>query len=178
MKKQRNVVLFLVKFFTSYFLFFVIYSVYLNHNQERNTVYKCDQLTVVVAQNTKALIAWANYDIQILQHPEELSMQLILNGSYTARVIEGCNSASVIILFLAFIIAFKGSLMSTVIFGLIGSLIIYLINVGRIALLTILLYKYPNYQEYLHNLVFPAIIYGATFLLWVIWVNYISSIRK
>jgi exosortase family protein XrtF len=57
-----------------------------------------------------------NYETRVLQHEDEMSMKVILNGRYVARVIEGCNSVSIIILFLAFIVAFKGSLKKTLLF--------------------------------------------------------------
>ncbi|HIE44911.1 MAG TPA: exosortase family protein XrtF, partial [Flavobacteriaceae bacterium] len=95
-----------------------------------------------------------------------------------SRVIEGCNSVSIIILFIAFIIAFSGSFKSTIFFGFIGSLLIYSTNIFRIAVLSIGILLYPKQQEILHSLVFPAIIYGMVFLLWVIWVNKYSDFKK
>lgn len=118
------------------------------------------------------------YHIYTEQHDKELSIKLIVGDNYTARVIEGCNSVSIIILFLAFIIAFSGKLKATFLYGLIGSLLIYVINILRIILLSLLLYKYPQYQESLHLLVFPAIIYGFVFFLWIIWVRYFSNHKK
>ena len=177
MKKQRKVVLFLVKFFASYFLLFVIYSTYLQKSQVKEDFFKCDGVTVAVANQTVALLNVFGYTSNAIQHDKELSVKIIFNKIYTARVIEGCNSISIIILFLAFIIAFKGSIKATVIFGLLGSIFIYFINVSRIALLTVLLNKFPEAQEFLHNLVFPAIIYGATFLLWMLWVQKYSDYK-
>lgn len=178
MKKQSKVVLFLIKFFAGYFLLFVIYSFYLQQSQVKNESFQCDGLTVKVAHQTKAIISTLGYDIETAQHPSELSMKLILNKVYVARVIEGCNSFSVIALFLAFIVAFQGSLKNTILFGVLGSLIIYFTNIARIAVLTILLYEFPKAQTFLHNLVFPAIIYGMTFLLWLIWVQKLSYHKK
>ena len=178
MKRQRNIVLFLVKFFATYFLLFVMYSLYLQKTQKREAVFSCSPVTTMVAEQTEAVLTFFDYDAAHVQHEEEMSVKLLINGHYTARVIEGCNSFSIIILFLSFIIAFAGSLKATVVFGLLGSLLIYGINILRIAFLTVMLYKYPNHQEFLHNLVFPAIIYGATFLLWVIWVQKFSKYKK
>lgn len=107
-----------------------------------------------------------------------MSVKVLLNGHYTARVIEGCNSISILILFLAFVIAFPGSIKATILFGIVGSFIIYGVNILRIAFLTVMLYKYQDHQTLLHNLVFPAIIYGITFLLWVLWVHKFSNYKK
>jgi len=178
MKRQRNIVLFLVKFFATYFILFVIYSLYLQNTQERGDVFSCSPITTVVAEQTESVLTFFGYDAAHMQHEEEMSVKLLLNGHYTARVIEGCNSFSIIILFLSFIIAFPGRIKTTIIYGLLGSLFIYGINILRIAFLTVMLYKYPDEQEFLHNLLFPAIIYGATFLLWVIWVQKFSNYKK
>jgi exosortase family protein XrtF len=92
-----------------------------------------------------------------------------------ARIVEGCNAISVIILFIAFVIAFKGDFKKTVLFVLAGSILIHLLNVVRIALIAIALYHYPQHEHLLHGVIFPLIIYGIVFLLWVIWVNQFSS---
>jgi exosortase family protein XrtF len=118
------------------------------------------------------------YDAFIEQNEDELSMKFMLNGNYVSRIIEGCNSLSIIILFVSFIIAFSGSLKATVLFGLFGSVLIYFINILRIIALSILYYKFPKYEEYLHDLLFPAIIYGLIFILWITWVKFYSNINK
>jgi len=173
-KNNKLVIIFLVKFFISYFLLFSIYSAYLHKNQIKIPIFSCAPITEIVANNTKTVAKWFGYHIYTEQNKKELSIKLIVGGNYTARVIEGCNSVSVIILFLAFIIAFSGKLVATLLFGIIGSALIYSINILRIIALSLLLYKYPQYQEPLHTLIFPAVIYGFVFVLWVIWVRYFS----
>ena len=178
MKKQRKIVLFLVKFFATYFMLFVFYSFYLQKTQQKNTIFVCSPITATVAKQTETVLNWLGYKANHVQHDKEMSVKLLVNGNYTARVIEGCNSISIIILFLAFIIAFPGSFKATILFGFIGSALIYGINILRIAFLTLMLYKYPDEKVLLHNIVFPAIIYGFTFLLWVLWVHKFSNYNR
>ena len=109
------------------------------------------------------------------QNTNELSVKLILNGQYIAKIIEGCNSVSVIILFLSFIFAFSGSFRITFIYSFQGSTLIYGVNIIRIAFLSVMLYKFPSQQEFLHDIIFPTIIYGLVFLLWVLWVQKFSK---
>jgi hypothetical protein len=33
------------------------------------------------------------------------------------------------------------------------------------------LYHFPQYEHLLQGVVFPLVIYGVVFLLWVVWVN-------
>jgi exosortase family protein XrtF len=154
------------------------YNYYLNKTQQKDLLFSCAPITKIVANQTASMIHFLGYKATIEQHQDELSLKVLVNNNYVSRIIEGCNSISVIILFLAFIIAFSGGLLQTVIFGIIGSFLIYLTNIFRIAILSIGILKYPKQQELLHSIVFPAIIYGMVFLLWIIWVNKFSLYKK
>ena len=179
LKKNKLILIFLVKFFATYFLLFGIYSFYLKKSQQKEEgAFKTASITTLVADQSIVILRFFNFDVRKEQHQEELSIKLIIDDIYTARVIEGCNSISIIILFIAFIIAFSGTAKATALYVLFGSFLIYTINLLRIAFLTVMIYKYPDYQEFLHGIVFPAIIYGITFLLWVIWVNKFSKFKK
>ena len=178
MNKYKNILVFLGKFFGTYFLFFALYAIYLDASQDKDNTFQCDPLTSQVANHTVAMLTAFNYDAESVQHTQERSMKIFLNEQYVARVIEGCNSVSVVILFAAFVIAFTGPFKATLIYILMGSAFIYLINVLRISFLTVMLYEFPKQQVLLHNLVFPGIIYGATFLLWIIWVQKFSQFKN
>ena len=174
MKKHKKSIQFLVKFFLSYGILFLVYSFYLKHEQQKTPNFSCAPITTTVAKQTVSVLDFLGFNAGLEQHQKELSIKLFINNKYTSRVIEGCNAISIIILFMAFVIAFKGSFKNTILYLIFGSIFIYVINIVRIAFLTIMLHKYPHQQELLHNLVFPAIIYGAVFLLWVIWVQKFS----
>jgi len=142
---------------------------YLNKSQDGS--YYPDYFTHIVAKQSSTLIEWMGYASKIEDHKAEASQKLFVNNEYMVRIVEGCNAASIIILFISFIIAFAEKLKKTVLFLLFGGLLIYIVNLIRIAVLTIMYYEYPQYQELLHSLVFPAIIYGMVFLLWMLWVR-------
>ena len=178
MKKHKNIVIFLIKFFAVYFILFAIYDVYLQRSQQKEGGFQSASITTKVAEQTVCFLELLGFHADYIQHEKELSVKLLIEDQYTARVIEGCNSISIIILFISFIIAFAGSFKATVLFAFFGSISIYIINIIRIAFLTVMIYKFPNHQEFLHNLVFPAIIYGTVFLLWVLWVNKFSNYKK
>jgi exosortase family protein XrtF len=135
-------------------------------------------MTHLVAIQSQDLLNVLEYNTVIESHPDEPSMKLIVNGKYLARIIEGCNSVSIIILFISFVIAFSGRLKETIIFILSGSVLIYVVNLLRIVILSIGLYHYPWRAEILHQVVFPGIIYGMVFLLWMFWVNRFSKMKK
>lgn len=166
----RPFFVFLIKFFLVYAGLTVLYKLYLNQYEDP-LVYNVDGITQMVADQTQKLLQFLNFDCQLILHETESSVKLILEGKYLSRVVEGCNAVSVMILFVAFVIAFSGKLKHTLIFIVSGILIIHVLNVIRIALLNIALLYYPESQELLHGVIFPAFIYGVVFGLWVIWVN-------
>ncbi|MET2983974.1 exosortase family protein XrtF [Aureibaculum conchae] len=178
MKKRKTIIRFLIKFFVTYFLLVGIYSVYLKQTQQKGSVFSCAPITKTVAKHSQQFGELLGYDVRIEQHESELSMKFFVDGAYIARIVEGCNAISVIILFLTFIIAFSGSIKATIIYGIIGTFIIYVVNIARVFILSMLMYKYPEYKDILHNLLFPAIIYGTVFLLWIIWVRHFSYLKK
>jgi exosortase family protein XrtF len=178
LNKNKAIVVFLVKFFATYFILFGAYSYYLHKTQQKTDIFACSPITRTVAEHVCKISKMLGYDAEIEQHSDELSIKFILNGEYVSRIIEGCNSFSIIILFLSFIIAFSGSLKSTILFGLFGSVLIYVVNVLRIIAISLLYNKFPEYQTILHDLLFPSIIYGLTFMLWVTWVKYFSKLNK
>ena len=103
MKKHKNVVIFLIRFFATYFILFALYASYLQQSQQREGAFKTASLTTMVADQTVVLLDFLDYNSGAYQHKKELSVKLLVKGKYTARVIEGCNSLSIIILFIAFI---------------------------------------------------------------------------
>lgn len=178
MKNNKLIVIFLIKFFGTYALLFLIYSFYLQSTQKTIDVFACEPITKTVANQTAYILNSVGYEAKVIQHTEEVSIKLIVNDVYISRIIEGCNSISVIILFISFIVAFSSKLIVTSLYILFGSLVIYTINVFRIVIITIAMFEYPQYQMVLHDLIFPTIIYGITFLLWFIWVTHFSKLKK
>ncbi|MFD1614726.1 exosortase family protein XrtF [Gelatiniphilus marinus] len=174
--KYKLVIKFILTFLLVYVVFSVLYHFYLEFSD--GATYYPDYLTHLVAQQTQNLLNGFGYNTQVLPHPNEASMQLIVNGTYLARVIEGCNAVSVIILFVSFVIAFSGKLKTTLFFILSGSVLIYAVNLLRIAILCMALYHYPEHEGVLHGVVFPGIIYGMVFLLWIFWVNRFSNLKN
>ncbi len=142
------------------------------------SLYYPDYITRLVGLQCEALLNSFGYQVQLLPHPDEPSLKLIINGVYLARIVEGCNALSVIILFLSFIVAFASNLKTTLFYMLSGSVLIYAINILRIVLLVMASYHYPEYDKILHGVVFPLIIYGFMFLLWVFWVNRFANLKK
>ena len=166
--------IFISTFFAAYILLTVIYKFYLNSFEATEV----DGITNVVGHNVDQLMRLFNCDISIFKSAFDPYLEVWYNQKYTLRIVEGCNAVSVFILFVSFVIAFSGKFKTTLLFILLGIFIIYVFNVIRIALLTILLFHFPEHEHILHGVLFPLIIYGMVFILWVIWVNKFSKYAK
>ena len=174
-KKYSSVIRFILIFLGSYFIFSLFYNIYLE--QSNSEVYYPDFFTHLVSVQSKAVIEILGYTSFITPHDAEASMKLFINDYFLVRVVEGCNSISIIILFISFILSFYAGLKLTFLYILAGSVIIYVMNIIRIALLTIGVYEYPQHSDLLHSIIFPLIIYGTVFILWLIWVRIFSRFK-
>jgi exosortase family protein XrtF len=171
-QQYRPFFIFLAKFFLAYLVLSIGYQAYLS--QYDADAYELDGFTRSVAAQTGTLLDQLGYNAELPPHESEPSVKVILENKYVARVVEGCNALSVMILFVAFVIAFQGKWKQTVLFVLGGCVLIHVLNIIRIALLSMALLRYPEYEHLLHGVIFPLCIYGVVFLLWVIWVNKFS----
>ena len=174
--KYKTVVKFILTFILAYVILSIAYKLYLDFSD--GSKYYPDYLTHLVACQTEYLLSDFGYKALSVAHENEPSMKLFINDKYVARVIEGCNSVSVIILFVSFMIAFAGRFKRTFLYTLAGGVLIYIVNLARIVILSIGLYHYPWRRDILHTVIFPLIIYGMVFLLWMFWVNRFTKINK
>src|SRR3970040_2107409 len=104
------------KFFMTYIILAIIYQGYLNGFGQD----KMDSITKLVAENTKQLLTLFNQDADIVKNSSESYISLLNNQQYVARLIEGCNAISIIILFISFVVSFSGTIKSTLFFILGG----------------------------------------------------------
>lgn len=173
----RPFLIFLLKFFSVYGGLTLLYRWYL---RQYDTVlaFEVDVFSQQIAKQVQWLLWFLGYDCQLAFHESQSSIKVIVDGYYVSRIVEGCNALSVIILFVAFVVAFSGKWIHTLAYVIVGTALIHLMNIGRIALLSVLLLNFPEYEPILHGVVFPLIIYGLVFVLWIVWVNYFSNYAK
>jgi exosortase family protein XrtF len=167
---------FLTKFLVFYVVFAFVYKMYLNQYDAKN--FEVDYLTEAVAKQTLFVMDLFTENADLQPHKSDSSIIIIYNNTLVARVIEGCNAISVMILFAAFVFAFSKQWKKTVLYIIFGIVIIHVLNVVRIAALTFAMFHYPKYEEILHGTVFPLFIYGVVFILWILWVTKFSGYAK
>lgn len=177
MKKYLNTyrpfLRFLVVFFLSYGVLSFLYSQYLSQYQDK--LYPVDPFTESVSYQVKTLSNIFGADVDIHKIESEKWTRMTYNNHYIARIVEGCNAVSVMILFVAFVIAFAGKFKKTLAFIAVGLLLIHILNIARISALGYFLYYKPEQEHLFHGVLFPLVIYGFVFLLWVVWVTKYSG---
>lgn len=171
--QYRPFFIFLIKFFVLYVVLTVGYKLYLNRFDA--TKFEVDGFTQTVAEQSKAVLVFFGKDAKTEPNAFEPCVNLIYKGKFVARIIEGCNALSVMILFAAFVFAFSGKWLKTFLYIIFGCVLIHALNVFRIAFLAMALYSYPEYEHVLHGVIFPLFIYAVVFILWVLWVQKFSG---
>lgn len=169
MQQYKGVIRFLLIFIGSYVLLSVGYHFYLSLSKAG--AYFPDYITHQVARASEKLICKMGFPVDTAPHQTLDGIKLLVHKRYVSVVVEGCNGVSVMILFLAFVLSFYQGFKKTILFSLTGLAVIYGFNIVRIAVITVLYYRFPQYQEVLHQLLFPALLYGMVFLLWMYWVK-------
>lgn len=169
--QYKPFLLFLGSFFLSYVVLTGLYQYYLS-GFEMNRV---DGITKMVSNHTAWVLDCFTTNSFVTESSKHAYMKLMYQNHYVARIVEGCNAVSVLILFASFVISFSGRWAITIGYVLCGCVLIYILNVLRIAALSALIFYYPEHEPFLHGVIFPLSIYGVVFLLWLIWVRKYSS---
>ena len=160
----------------TYFVLTFLYESYLSQFDALR--FEVDEFTQIVSNQCVGFLQFFDFHVFEVINKTESCMNIFFNNRFVDKIIEGCNGLSVIIMFVAFVVAFTGNWKATILYVIGGSLLIHVVNVFRIAVLCVLMFYYPQYEHVLHGVVFPLIIYGLVFLLWVIWVNKFSVHAK
>jgi len=162
--EYRPAALFLARFLSIYVLGNVLYGLWI---VSYGTA--ADPFTVLVTQHAAGLLRVISFEAAAVASSQAPNVALQLAGVTVVRVFEGCNAINVSVLFLAFLVAYKGSWARTVVFGLVGLLLIYLFNLLRVAGLFLVAKFYPDQLYLMHKFVLTGVIYAFVFALWYLW---------
>lgn len=168
MKEFKPVILFIVKFFAVYFLMLIGYNKYLASYHSEN---QQDPFSRKVATWSVTTAKVLGFDARSADDTLQPWTWIYIDGQRTSYINEGCNAISIMIIFAAFVTAFSTGWIITAVYVIAGWVIIQSMNILRIVLLNYIFRYYPQYGKSAHDYLFPVIIYGTIFLLWVIWVR-------
>jgi exosortase family protein XrtF len=172
LKEFKPTIFFLAKFVGLYVVLNLLYGFYITSYHPSP-----DPVTKLASSNSAFVLRVLGTDVAIVDSARKPTTSLVCDGKSIVSVYEGCNGVNVVIVFLAFIIAFGPFTKRMMWFIPLGILGIHLINLGRITLLFWVSSSMPKYMYFTHKYLFTAIIYVAVLILWVWWVR-ISSAEK
>lgn len=124
-----------------------------------------DQLTRIVQVGAMKLLSFFYTDIG------EDDNVIILNGSRAVSIARQCNGLELIVLYLGFIFCLPTNPKRMILFGVIGVLVIYILNIIRTAVLAVMYDVNHSMTDFAHHYVFKIIIYAVVFLGWVLYMK-------
>lgn len=171
MKEFKPVLIFLLKFIVAWAVMVGLYNLYLSPYHAEN---KPDPYSQTVAKWTVSCLNTAGFDAHQMDDKTRPWTWIYMKNDRTSYINEGCNAVSIMIIFVAFVIAFSTTWKQTILYILGGLVVIQIMNVLRIALLNYIFGHHPDYAEMAHDYLFPAILYGTIVVLWIVWVKYFA----
>lgn len=166
MQEFKPALIFISIFLGLYFGLNVAYGIWIEsfHTQP-------DSLTQVITRQTVTLLNACGEATTTQVAADKPSVAILKSGRKVIGVYEGCNSLNVMIVFVAFVAAFRGKRKTAAWFIPLGLVLIYLTNLLRVALLYLIAAYWSGYFYYFHKYLFTAFIYLVVFGLWLWWMR-------
>jgi len=169
-KENKRAILFLVVFVGLYLLLNTAYGFFIQQYYPT-----ADPFTRALTYQIVWLLSL--FDSSVTYYPSSYIEYITIanDRQNMIYVYEGCNSINVMIVYVCFLIAFKGPrrlLLRFVIVGIVG---IYSLNLLRIGLLYAVAFYFPEQLYFFHKYLFTGIIYVMVFVLWFYWVRAIKN---
>ena len=115
LKKYKAAFYFILRFFVAYIILTLLYNQFLS-----SFINTPDTFTKIVAEQSSVLNNFFNYQSATEVVENESFVRFFVNDKYIARIIEGCNAISVLILFVSFIIAYRGQFKTYIVVCFVG----------------------------------------------------------
>lgn len=171
--RYKPSILFLVRFLGVYIVGNILYGLWvISYGGE------ADPVTFMVARHSALLLHLINVPASVEPSVLEPNVSMVLDGKVIVNVYEGCNAINVSILFVAFIVAYKGKYIKATFFIAVGIASIYFFNLFRVSGLFLVAKYFPNHLYLMHKFVFTGVIYLFIFALWIGWVKLSSQSKS
>ena len=170
LKEFRPTIAFLLKFGVVFVLGSLIYGNVIKRYQTQEEPIP-DPITEWVAQQTNSVLQFVGYDSN-LWYPDDQPIVVIYIKGYeddNVAFYEGCNGINIMILFLAFVVAFGNRYKRMLWFIPAGLVAIHLFNLLRLASLAILATVSTEVFHFVHKFAFTGVIYAFVLVLWYLW---------
>lgn len=166
LKDNRQAIYFLLIFVGLYVSLNTLYGTYITYWSPDP-----DPVTRWITYQVAFFLAWFDPDIHAMGISGSGNVAIDNASRRVLLVFEGCNGINVMIVFICFLIAYRRTLKLTVLFGLAGMVVIYVMNLGRVATLYFIAEAFPNYLYFFHKYLLTGVLYLAVFGMWMVWVN-------
>ena len=178
-REFRPTILFLLKFGLIFGLGSMLYSTWVNGYNKQDPP-SVDPATELVGQQTYKVIRGLGYPVHLWHPISGKTVGIYLEGfeDDSIGVFEGCNGVNIMILFMAFVVAFGGKWQRMLWFIPSGVVAIHLFNLLRLASLTIMASLSQSFFHFFHKYAFTGVIYLFVLLLWVLWVKKFYTSKK
>jgi len=171
MKEFKTAFRFLAVFLGLYLGLNIVYGLWISSYSN-----KADQATIIVTNQTSWLLNRMGEATQTQINGAAPTVSIMKDSRVALSVFEGCNSINVMIVFVAFLVAYKGSWKNLAWFLPLGLVLIYLANLARVVLLYFVAEYWRQYFYYIHKYLFTAAIYLIVFILWWWWIEKVSGV--
>ena len=173
MAEYKPLIFFLSKFFIVYFVLTLGYDFYLKDTQiVISGDSKSDPYTKEVAEESSKLYNIFFGGSTVSQNKDFPFMNFYIGDEQAAIINQGCNAISVMIIMIAFIVAFGVKFIPTFLYTLISVFFVHLVNIFRISILANVIVFYNEYAKIAHDVLFPGVIYGAVIIICIIWIKF------
>ncbi len=171
MKEFKPAFRFLAVFLGLYLGLNIVYGLWISSYGNQ-----ADKATILVTNQTSWVLNRFGENTQTRLKEGAPTVSILKDSRIALGVFEGCNSINVMIVFVAFLFAFKGSWKSMAWFLPLGLVLIYIANLVRVILLYYVAEYWRQYFYYIHKYLFTAVIYLIVFILWWWWIEKISGV--
>jgi len=164
MKEFKPAIIFVIKFLTIYFVGNIVYGLYVESFQQ-----VVDPITNWVTEQSVNILNVVGESTETYIDKENPKVHILHDNLAVISVFEGCNGINVIVIFIAFLVAFGGGAKKLLWFVPLGILSIHIANLIRIVLLYFVAHYFSDYLYFTHKFLFTGFIYVWVLLLWFVW---------
>jgi len=128
-----------------------------------------DPMSCILGEHAALALRAVGYTALSEHSPGYQEERVLIDGIAKVKVIEGCNGLSVMILFLAFVLAFGPWSKRKGIFVAWGLVAIHAFNVIRVAVLALIIHHSDGSWYSVQKNLFTGSIYLLVLVLWILW---------
>jgi len=172
LKENKSLIRFLLICLFAYLIWVILYNHWIGPDQRIDF-----WLSGIEAKEVVVLLKWIGYPLEIFIE-NEYKYIFYQNGQRLVGLASSCNGLVLFPLFSCFIFATHGDWKRKIVYVLIGSFLIYHVNILRIIGLVFVKLYSPESLDFNHKYTFTVLVYSFIFYLWYLWINFYSAAKE